>query len=218
MVNRLASRSPISPLHISDFLRSANNSAFYCRKSSSVKGQVSFFKHAGKIYCIGCYHVLCAQEVKHKIYSVDDKSAADSHITVMQKTQNGTEQAIGKVLCGKLNYANDFALAEVEIPDAEYVPFDCGNAKTHDVIFFMNAQRQLQQSVLLEKNATCTVRINGLVNIGFTGLLKARKFSRKGDSGALVWDAAGNVLGLVGADNASYTYIVPIQPHLLRSP
>jgi len=97
---------------------------FYFRESSAVKGQVSFFKHSGKIYCIGCYHVLCAQEVKHKIYSVDDKSAADSHITVMQKIQSGTELAIGKVVSGKLNYANDFALSEVEMPDVAFAPLD----------------------------------------------------------------------------------------------
>lgn len=164
------------------------------------------------MYGIGCYHVLCAQEVKHKIYSIDFKNAADSHITMMQKTENGTEQAIGKVLRGKLNYANDFALAEEDVPANILAPLAAGNfsAATANKIFFVNAQGQLQHSSIIEQNANCTVRINGLVNIGFTGLLKAKKCSRKGDSGALAWDGAGNVLGLVGADNASYTYVVPL--------
>ncbi len=202
----------ILPVHISGFFTSEAIPASYFRKSSSVKGQVSFFKHSGKIYGIGCYHVLCANELKHKIYSVDFKSAEDSPITLVQRTQNGMENAIGKVLYGKLNYKSDFALAEVEMHEDALGPLAGGkfHARSLDEIFFVNAQGKRQQSVLLEKNTGCTVRMNGQVNIGFTGLLKAKKCSHKGDSGALVWDAEGNMLGLVGADNANYTYIVPL--------
>lgn len=197
---------------VKKYLICAEPSVFF-RKRSTVTGQLSFFKHAGKLYGLGCYHVLCANELKHRIYKLSYSSADDSPIEIWHKTQTGIAQPMGKVLYGELNNLHDIAIAEINAPPEHLVPVMISYHQEHD-LFFINKHGQFKYADIISANTSCIARLNEQLSITFNHLIKANKFSQKADSGALTWDASGTVVGLIACDNSLYTYIVPLTPNL----
>ena len=197
------------PENISSYFQCIN-SVYFLRKGSIVKGQITFFRKGNKLFGIGCYHVLCANETVHKIYSIDFKNAENSPLVLMQQTNYGSGYEIGKVIYGKLNDREDFAI--VEITDEARLalkPLATLNNNEKPDFFTVKEKGAMQKVVIIEQHVNCEINVNGTVKILFKNLMKTNNTSGKGDSGNLVWDKAGNLTGIIEGDNEMYSFIIP---------
>lgn len=198
------------PQNIGNYFQCANAVCFY-RKGSSVKGQVTFFKQGKKMFGVGCYHVLCANELALKIYSLDFKNAEKSPLVLMQKANDGNECEIGKIIYGILNDSEDIAI--VEVTEKTYLQLKAmpllNNTADKDLLM-VRKNGTIATSNIIERNTLCEINLNGHLKLTFKGLIKTDKISNKGDSGTLVWDKTGRLLGIIEADNEVYSYVLPL--------
>ena len=197
------------PQNIGSYFQCVNAVCFY-RKGSSVKGQVTFFKQGKNLFGVGCYHVLCANELALKIYSLDFKNAEKSPLVLMQKANDGNKRRIGKIIYGKLNDREDIALIEVTEEahlQLKAIPFLSAIDKD---LLMVRTNGTIATSNIIERNTLCEINLNGHLKLTFKGLIKTDKISRKGDSGTLVWDNTGRLVGIIEADNEVNSYILLI--------
>lgn len=195
------------PRNISSYFQCENAVCFY-RKGSAVKGKVTFFKYGNKLLGIGCYHVLCADEMARKIYSIDFKNAENSPLVLMRKENDDSEHETGKIIYGRLNDKADIAIIEVtEKVHLQLKAIPTISATDAD-LFIVKTNGTLVTANIIEGNALCEINLNGQLKLTFKGLIKTDKISNKGDSGALVWDKTGNLAGIIEGDNEVYSYIL----------
>lgn len=197
------------PQNIGSYFQCENVVCFY-RKGSAVKGQVTFFKHGNRVLGIGCYHVLCADEMARKIYSIDFKNAENSPLVLMRKENDDSEHETGKIIYGRLNDKADIAIIEVtEKVHLQLKAIPTISATDAD-LFIVKTNGTLVTANIIEGNALCEINLNGQLKFAFKGLIKTDKVSAKGDSGILVWDKAANLVGIIEGDNEVYSYIFPL--------
>lgn len=201
------------PQNISSYIQCVNAVCFY-RKGSAVKGQVTFFKHGNKLLGIGCYHVLCANELARKIYSIDFDNAESSPLVLIQQATDGKECEIGKVIYGRLNNREDIAIVEVTHADQIQMKLMPKFLNINDRdLFIIKSNETVLTIAVIDGNAQCEIIMNGQLKITLKGLIKTHKCSVKGDSGTLVWDKTGNLKGLIEADNKMHSYIIPLRKY-----
>ncbi|MCO5280825.1 MAG: hypothetical protein M9931_07215 [Chitinophagales bacterium] len=197
------------PQNVGSYFQCENAVCFY-RKGSAVKGKVTFFKYGNKLLGIGCYHVLCADEMARKIYSIDFKNAENSPLVLMRQTNDGSEHETGKIIYGKLNDREDITLIEVTEKahlQLKAMPF---LSATDSDLFIVKANGTIRTANIIEHNALCEINLNGQLKLTFKELIKTDKISNKGDSGILVWNKAGNLKGIIEADNEIFSYVLPL--------
>lgn len=196
------------PRNISSYFQCRKSVCFY-RKGSNVKGQVTFFRAGNKLLGIGSYHVLCANELIKKIYSIDFRNAENSPLVLIRQASDGNEHEIGKIIYGKLNDREDFAIVEItDEAQFELNPLATLNNNEKPDFFTVKTNGTIQEIIVVEEHVSCEINVNNAVKILFKNLIKANKISDKGDSGALVWNKAGNLVGIIEGDNAIYSFIV----------
>lgn len=168
---------------------------------------------------LSCYHVFCSNELKKgtKKYT---QSANDSIVADI----DGKTTEIAKVVEGEMNPRLDAALSEINnnisvdnhlkgfIGMPKYGIRLITNQEVLDetAVFTYGAKsNKALGGTVISRVANPDIKVNGK-NVRFENVIPVTKISVKGDSGAMVVDNKGKIIGIIFASDKTTSYIIPI--------
>ncbi len=183
-------------------------------------------------YILGCFHVLCAPEFEagQTIFSSELAIGSTTVISPSnedQKVITATTVTIGRVVSGYFDEQLDTAMALIE---GETIVNDLLCAVNQSPRGVLNITQEhadkryavkavgrtsgLVSGVIQDAAVNCDINYNiqhKWIKKHLVGLIRSTIQTSGGDSGAPVFDNDNNIVGIVIANSASYTYILPIQ-------
>ncbi len=178
-----------------------------------------------KEYLLSCYHVFCNPELK-----AGQKSfTAGENAPQVTTTINSVAIDIGKVIEGEFSTVLDAALCEIDegINAGSILKGYASTPKngikimtTEDVenqtpVFTYGAVTKAASGIVTARETERTISIYG-TNYFFSGIIPVTKISVPGDSGAMVADETGKVVGIIFASNTTTSFIIPISEIIIH--
>jgi len=185
-------------------------------KSKGTVGLIVKKRVNGKeVHCIlSCYHVLCGPEMKEGNYVFNENTKHDKTVLL-------NDQPIGQVHKGHINKSIDGALAVIETdfnPKADHIysapRIGIKKIKKEDadksIRLYMAGGVSINSFGDVDSHRMdVKLEHNGDV-FELEDIIVTSRMSTKGDSGAVVFDKKGMVVGLLVADGKTRSYVQPI--------
>lgn len=186
----------------------------------------------GKTYFLSCYHVLCAPELNDEQFDFSPLNSLGDTTVVSPSVEDGGATGnepleLGRVTEGCLNGQLDCAIALIEnsasvtdrickIDKPPLLPLTItDDHATHRYpVKSVGRTTGIISGAIQEAAARCEINywIKGKwKTVSISGLVRTDQLTDGGDSGAPVVDEENNIVGIIIANSASFTYIVPIQ-------
>ena len=170
-------------------------------------------------YLLSCYHVLCSTE----LYSDNPVTKFDSNVSNKSIISEKTGTKIGEVVDGLFNDTIDAALCLIENGvDVNAALKENPYSPSSGIREITSSEVESQISVytygkisgdlpgkIIAKSVSRYFSFEGRL-YPFVDVIKTSKISEKGDSGAMVTDRKGRVIGIVFASNSQFSYVIPI--------
>jgi hypothetical protein len=170
-------------------------------------------------YLLSCYHVFCSKELKNGIRKYNSSSVDNS----ISATINNSIQEIGQVVEGEINAKLDAALSKINhgISVSQNLKGFIGMPKygirliTNDEVekeikvFTYGAVSKKVSGTVISRITSRYIEFYGKRHF-FYNIIPVTKISVPGDSGAMVVDEKGKIIGIVFASNNRVTYLIPI--------
>ncbi|MEQ6121588.1 trypsin-like peptidase domain-containing protein [Reichenbachiella sp. MALMAid0571] len=169
-----------------------------------------------KYFLLSCYHVLCSIEFKQGIYDFD-KSKETNFDIISPSKKDGGSQVLAKVSEGRYTDFLDAAIAELinpsdleeNISGVTSAPIGKISVTTeHEEMYIIMSGRTSgkQYGEIIEYSTFVTIDGHTTYDVIMTS-----KMSKGGDSGAIVVDTLGRLVGMVKAGDNEHTYLIPIE-------
>jgi len=181
----------------------------------------------GRAYLLSCYHVLCPREFSVGIETFTAAtSIEDNSVFSPGSLDTKAASAIASVYNGFINGELDCAIAtlkdeaslidsicKIGQPPAMPLEISAGDAEAQLAVRsvgrtsgLIKGNIQLSSGKFIINYSVCGRDIRKEIS----GLIVSSQRSQSGDSGAMVVDEHQNVIGIIIANSATYTYILPI--------
>jgi len=183
-----------------------------------------------RIYLLSCYHVLCPQEIQNGQCNFKNTSNTDAYAVISPSLQDqaGRPLTLGFVREGTLGNNLDIALAEITsaslldnriygtvLQPSRMLLVTSAHARQDYEIRLTGRTSGLQKGYIDSAYTQLTLKYptgtdDSSIVVEFRGVIKTCKISDPGDSGAAVYDRAGNIIGIVFASNSTFSYVLPL--------
>ncbi|WP_156152367.1 hypothetical protein [Flammeovirga sp. OC4] len=170
-------------------------------------------------FLLSCYHVFCSSELSNGT----KKYTSTSNSSIVAKI-NGNTTEIAKVVEGELNTKLDAALSEINsnvsvdnhlkgflgIPKYGIRLITNQEVIDETTVFTYGARtKKAISGTVISRVASPNIKLNGK-KVRFKNVIPVTKISVKGDSGAMVVDDKGKIIGIIFASDSKTSYVVPI--------
>jgi hypothetical protein len=170
-------------------------------------------------FLLSCYHVFCSTELSNgtKVFASSNNDSIVAEV-------NGKEGEIAKVVEGEINAKLDAALSEIKsgVSVDNHLKGFLGMPKygirlitnqeviDETTVFTYGARtKKAISGTVISRAANPKIEVNG-EKMQFENVIPVTKISVKGDSGAMVVDDQGKIVGIIFASDSKTSYIVPI--------
>ncbi|MEZ5106645.1 MAG: hypothetical protein R2757_19235 [Draconibacterium sp.] len=171
-----------------------------------------------KTFLLSCYHVLCPSEFATKVGSYK-ANVANGRAVLAPGKVDGNSQPIATLIEGAFSNKIDAAIALVN----EGVLIDTKPWRLNPVNPSVRSQYSLEHGHRVRFTGRSSGQMDGTIesywgsvnlkseNCSFEEIIITSKISTKGDSGGCVYDENDRPIGILFADDESYSYLIPIQ-------
>lgn len=183
------------------------------------------FRKEGNIkknYFMSCYHVFCSTQLKEGIKEITTPPNTNNEIFA---EKNSSDFQFGTLVEGVFDPSEGLDVAVVEIfseiksdfhpilfstfpKEGILIPNDSDVTNKMKVYGF-GANSNRMEGTLVASRVNVPVLVNG-TEYFFKDVIPISKISQPGDSGSLVFNHKGKVLGLLFAGNSTHSYIISI--------
>ncbi len=181
----------------------------------------------GKPHLLSCYHVLCRPELYNNEELFLYEPSGKKKIVSPANKDGDKPEPIATFRYGFINSSIDGAVAELKSDDSLKNEFYKVGGKPNGVMYF-NYELDYSGEPIKLIGRTSKLSYSRIISIDhyitefyyvsngkivhrqhFDSIIKARKFSNKGDSGGVVLNENNQIIGLLFGDDDMFSYIIP---------